>query len=360
MMQVMRAVLLCLMVLGFASQAKAQPRQWTDPDLGRGIAEGVATQDHIWLRGSLGKVVRFDRATSERQVVAENVRDMMAADGRLWVLAPEAQGGSFVLTDLRSSQPVPSPRDQERRIYLHASRDSEGEVIGLFAWPGADRPAILATRAVAVPEPGGWRRRDLPADLYTGGWIAAPSPEQIYVGYNRGEWGGGLRRIDLPSATISFVSEPSEALCGGVLNPACDPVVGVHADSASSGCVIVGSGIAHLSSSRSEVFRVCGSDISSVFSTPVPEVKDQWMMTTQPWPLHGLFETSEGWVGISRERYFLSRDGQVTEHPMPIFRDWSGIRISEEENGVLFIVSACCLGTSAGELYSTLAVPVSR
>jgi len=149
MMQVMRALLLCILVLSFASQAMAQPRQWSDPDLGRGIAEGVATQDHIWLRGSLGKVVRFDRATGERQVVAENVKDMMAANGRLWVLAPEAQGGSFVLTDLRSSQPAPSPRDQERRIYLHPSRDSDVRVGPARTGPPFWQPAPWPSRSPA-------------------------------------------------------------------------------------------------------------------------------------------------------------------------------------------------------------------
>ena len=82
------------------------------------------------------------------------------------------------------------------------------------------------------------------------------------------------------------------------------------------------------------------------------------MFSEQPWPLHGFAETDDGWIGISRDRYFRNRNGNVTEHAMPMFQGWSGIQISAESENVLFVVSSCCWGTEAGELYSTIAIPV--
>lgn len=90
----------------------------------------------------------------------------------------------------------------------------------------------------------------------------------LYVGMNAGEWGGGLRRIDLASGTAALVQEGKiQDLCGGILNAACDPVTGLAADPASSGCVLVATGLVHLLSSG-EVDRVCGTSVERVYRKP--------------------------------------------------------------------------------------------
>ncbi len=354
----MRALIVLLLAGFMAFSARAQ--DWNDTDLGRAVRTGVATRDHIWLLGETRKVVRFDRETGERAVVAEGVRDLLAHDEQLWVLIQADDGASFSLRDLRSDggETAPTGRaDPRNRLYLHPSETSEGEVIGLFVWPGQARPAILARRAIVVPTAEGWKRWAVAASLGQAARVATPDGRSVYVGYNHGEWGGGLRRIDVPAGAISFVSEPGDDICGGTLNQACEPVVGLFRDPGAPGCVIVGTGLSHLGMSFGRIHRVCGSTIRSVFVTPTPAKPDRWMMGPRPWPLDGLVETSDGWIGLSRDRYFRSRNNQVTEHPMPEFKAWSGLRISEERDGVLFLVSACCWGSGTAVLYSTLALP---
>lgn len=354
----MRALIAFLIVVSFAAPAAAQ--DWRDAELGQGIREGVATREHIWLLGSTGKVVRFVRRTGERETVAENVRDIAVDDGRLWALILADDTASYSLRDLRGpDQPSGQQAARAHRLYLHPAETSEGEAIGLLVWPGSDRPAVLARRALVTPTEEGWKRWRLAATLGPGGRIATPDGRSVFVGYNLGEWGGGLRRIEVSTGAVAFVMEAGDDLCGGRINPACDPVVGVFADRDQPDCVIVGAGISHMGLSRGDVYRVCGATITSLFSTPAPREPDMWMMSPQPWPLHGLFETSDGWVGVSRDRYFRSRGGAVEEHPMPAFKDWAGLKLSDEQEGVLFLVSACCWGSTANPtLYSTLVMPI--
>ena len=356
----MRALIVLLLAVFMAFPAQAQ--SWSDSDLGSRIRNGVATRDHIWLLGQTRTLVRLDRQTGDRAVVAENVQDLLPNGDSLWVLVQADDPASFSLRDVRVSGPegvLADRRDARYRLYLHPSETSEGEALGLFVWPGQARPAILARRAVVAPTTEGWKRWPVAASLGPAARIATPDGRSIYVGYNLGEWGGGLRRIDLPSGSISFVAGDSDELCGGAINPACHPVVGLFPDRRSGDCIIVGTGLSHMGSSHGAVYRVCGPDILPVFSTPTPAEPDRWMLGPRPWPLHGLFETADGWIGISRDRYFRNRDGRVEERPMPEFADWAGVRISEERDGVLFVVSACCWGSADHPtLYSALALPV--
>lgn len=354
----MRTLVLILATWLLALPVGAQ--DWRDPDLGNALREGLATREHIWLLGASGKVARFDRRTGEREIVAEKVRDLLPAGGKLWALIGADDGATWLLRDLRNPGPPSGEEATRLSLYLFPGEDSEGEPVSLVAWPGQDRPAVLARRMFLAPTAAGWTRSPLPATLNAHGHVAAGDANAIYVGYNRGEWGGGLRRIDVAQGAIVLVREASNDLCGGAINPACSPIVGLFRDPEQPGCVMVGSGIAHLGTSHGEVFRVCGDAITSVFKTPTPAVKDRWMMSPQPWPLHGFVETPGGWVGASRDRYFRSRGGRVEERPMPAFTDWSGLRISEEQDGVLFLVSSCCWGsTDSPTLYGALALPVT-
>ena len=359
----MRLLIASLLVLfTLAGRSEAMPRDWRDVDLGQAIIEGVADREHIWLRGSTRKVVRFVRATGERTVVAEDVVDLLPDDGRLWLLGQRTGTNLYYVVDLLDPVSAAGLGSSQRRgdRQLHPDELQEGQVLGLITWPGLERPAIVYQRGV-LPLSTGLRRQRFAASLSPHARLAAVDESSIYAGYNLGEWGGGLRRVDVTTGAIAFVSEQSEDLCGGALNPACDPIVGLFPDRARPGCVIIGSGISHLGLSKGHVYRVCGPNIEPIFSTPTPTVKDRWMMVPQPWPLDGLFEMPFGWIGTSRDRYFRSDRGHVEEKPMPEFRDWAGLRISDEQNGVLFVVSACCWGSSENPtLYRAIAIPIGE
>src|SRR5262249_11022002 len=66
------------------------------------------------------------------------------------------------------------------------------------------------------------------------------TPTSIFVGFNGGEWGGGLQRIDRNTGEVVPVerNETGE-LCGGPLNAACDPVNGIATSPWDPNCVVV-------------------------------------------------------------------------------------------------------------------------
>ena len=345
-----------------AGRGEAVAGDWRDADLGQAIIEGVADSEHIWLRGATGKVVRFERATGERTVIAEDVVDLLPDNGRLWLLGQRGGTNLYYVVNLLDPVSAAGLGAAQRRgdRQLHPHDYHEGQVLGLVTWPGLDKPAIVYQRGI-LPLSEGSRRQQFAASLSPNARLTAVDESGIYAGYNLGEWGGGLRRVDAASGAIAFVRRDGKEPCDGALNPDCDPIIGLFPDRATPGCLIVGSGLAHMGSSKGQVFRVCGSDIELVFSTPTPAVKDRWMMVPQPWPLDGLFETPDGWIGTSRDRYFRSIRGQVEEMPMPELRDWSGLRISDEQDGVLFVVSACCSGSADNPtLYRAIAIPVNE
>lgn len=306
--------------------------------MGRAIFEGYADHASLWLRGETGKVVRFDRTDGTRTIVAESVLDLMPDGTRLWVLRSGA-GGEGEICDLRSEQSEPV------RFYV-----GETPMISLFA-TGQDRPGVLTSTIAYRPAERDWVRKELAATL-TAGEVASDGLTALYVGLNRGEFGGGLRRVDLDTGTISIVSAQGDGLCGGALNPAYQPVIGLFPVPDRPGCVIVGTGLSHLGSSMGRIYRVCRDGICSEFNTPTPTLPDRWLLMPSPWPLDDLVPIHDGWVATSRGRFFRSRDGRVEERAFKPLHDWSGLRISHEQDGVLFVVGSCCWGGGAGQAHS--------
>lgn len=325
----------------------ALAEQWDDPDLGHSVIEGVADVDYLWLRGASGRLVRFDRRTGERMILGEGVIDLLPTNANLWALSKDQRSQDLTVTDLRSASPLIDP------FYV------QGEPIGLFLVERS-LPGVLTTRAFAILEGDDWVSQTLPSTLDDAGIVTSSTDGTIYVGLNRGEWGGGLRRID-PSGTISFVTTRGEDICGGLLNPNCDPVVGLFRDPDHDGCVLVGTGLAHMILSKGTVWRVCDGQISPLFSALKPEVPGYIHIPENTWAFSSLTQTNDGWIAVSQRRYFQAHgDSSVAEeHVIPQLSDWSGIRISAEDPSVLFVMRDCCWGLASNPTeFGVLAIPV--
>lgn len=352
--------LIFLLVLGVSTGARAEVRQepvsnpsrisafqaaqWRDPDLGRSILKGFASTDAVWLLGESGQVVRFDRRSGERFILARSVVDILPDGNRLWALSSREEQGE-ALRDLRAEEPT------------SFEVNAIGEPIGLFP-TGADRPGILTTRTVLLPSADGdWTRTRLAAVLDGANVTTSDGDGGVYIGSNLGEWGGGLRRVDVATGNIAFVTKSSEELCGGLINPECDPVVGAFPDPDHSACILTGVGLAHMSLRKGAVLRVCRGEITPVFSAPIPHAEGEFNVPGD-WPLYSLVQTRDGWIAVSEDRYFKMLAGEVVERPLPSLRDWSGLRLGEASDGALFVMSACCWGAVSNPTkFSVLAIP---
>lgn len=347
----MRMIILsALLVLTISGQAIAQAQMarqtWTDPDLGGAILEGVVKGENIWLRGASRKVVRFDRRTGDRTIAASDVVDLMADGLHLWALVALNEDESVVRDLLNANLP-------ERRVYF------EGSPISLFSTPSG--PGVLTTTMVLLPSAQGFTRRRPAASLEPYAHVSALTGDDLFVGYHKGEWGGGLRRIKVPTGTVSIVQEASDGLCGGRLNPECAPVVGIIRDSTNANCVLVGASLAHLSGRYGEVMRVCGDRITSIFSDQLPVTPNSIAIhPRQTWPFSGLVETDDGWVAVGQDRFARARGATVTMGEIPTLKPWSGLRISDPVDGVVFVQSACCWGSDTSVQYRVLALSVAQ
>lgn len=350
----MRAILLSTLAVfiltgpAMSQERKSEERRaahtWSDPDLGQALIEGVGVDRHLWIRGASRKVVRFDRETGERSVVAEDVIDILANGPHLWALIAVDENQN-VVRDLRQAESV------EKRVNF------EGSPIALFA---TDRgPGVLTTTTVLLPTSNGWSRRLMAAELSRQAHVSALTENALLVGYNRGEWGGGLRRVDVATGTVSFVREPGNEGCEGRLNPACSPVVGIISDPRNDECVLIGASLAHLSGRYGEVMRVCGNSIEPVFDDPLPIVPNSIVYRPgQTWPFSSLVATEEGWVAVGQDRFARFNDGAVAMHETPPLRAWAGLQVSAEVDGVVFVESACCWGGENFVQYRVIAIPI--
>ena len=350
----MRSILLAALALFmFVGQSTSQERTneerrsvrtWLDPDLGQALIEGVGTPQHLWIRGASKKVVRFNRETGERSVAAEDVIDILADGPHLWALIALNENES-VVRDLRQ------PDVAARRIYF------EGSPIALFATDAG--PGVLTTTRVMLPTPNGWSRRLIAGSLDPYAQVSSLTGDALFVGYNKGEWGGGLRRVDLSTGTVSFVREPGDDTCEGRLNPECAPIVGIVSDHQREECVLVGASLAHMSGRYGEVLRVCGSVITPVFADPLPVIPNSIEFRPgQTWPFDSLVVVNEGWVAVGQDRIAQSTNGVVTMRDMPSLQAWSGLQVSDEIDDVIFVEGACCWGSENFVRYRVIAIPV--
>lgn len=350
----MRLVFLpVVMALALVGIAQAQVRTdaerlplhtWVDPDLGPSIIEGAATEDALWLRGSSKKVVRFDRQSGERSTTATGVVDVLLDGPHLWALI-EVNANHSLVRDLWDE----SLPDLNIRF--------GGSPLALLPTPNG--PGVLTTTTLWLPDSDRWERRPLAALMESGPSASGMAGDEVFVGYNRGEWGGGLRRLDATTGTIAFMKEQSDRTCGGRLDPECAPVVGLLADADNEGCVLVGASLAHMSTRYGEVLRVCNDDITLVFSDPLPVAPNSIVNRLgQTWPFTGLVKTEDGWVAVGQDRFARARASAVTVGEVPALRSWAGLQISEPADGIIFVEAACCWGSETHVQFRVVAIPV--
>lgn len=339
----------------FSASASPQDRpQWDDPDLGPSIAEGVATERYIWLLGWNGGLVWFDRHNGERLLLGTRVQDILADAPHLWAVSILPDGSTFEVRDLRGAA-APLRGGEVSVDPLHLIRMPDGI-------------AILTSDAIFLPTSDGLSRQAL-ANPLDGWFLAAASRSgSVYAGGNFGEFGGRLSRLDPRTGEANRIVGMSAAdhddLCEGDFNPDCDPIVGVLPDPQHPDCVIAASGAFHMGMTHGKVYRVCGDDLTLTYQTPNrTPLLGRLLAPTDYWrdlsaPIESLTETRDGWIAVSTGRYFRMRGDQVSEHRMPDFHPWSGLYLSEEQDGVLFAVAACCNGPAFAPEYWTIAIPV--
>jgi len=133
------------------------------------------------------------------------------------------------------------------------------------------QPIVVGRRSVYAFDPAQrtWNQKPLtrPLQIQGGSIIANAAsplgaPDDAYLGFNAGEWGGGTWRVNLNSGQSDKIERrDNEELCSGPLNADCDPVTGIVPDPARPACVIAAIGLRHMLE-HGGLVRICGNEVT--------------------------------------------------------------------------------------------------
>lgn len=302
-------------------------------------AEGIATDDALWIRNHTGQAMRIDRATGARLLLAEGVVDILADGKHLWALAKRPDGAWHV-ADLRNAK--------------EPTRSVTQDVVPIALFSTSTGPAMLASNTVILPATDGWSVLPLSEPITEGAVAFSPSDKVLYVGYDYGEFGGGLRHIDLTNGQVTLIddSQPDE-LCTGLMNTACDPVVGIVASPQHPDCVLAGTSLHHLGMMDGAVVKACKQSLTPVFShklwSPLATLGRLLAGENQTWTFNSLVATHDGWVATGRTSYARASFAQGVASPKvkmsfyPRLETVGGLKASKDIDGIVFVEAVCCI-----------------
>lgn len=291
-------VAVAMLVLGnrYVTQ-EADPRGAENPDYSF-VSKVVTLKDTLWLTGG-GKLTALDlRDFSKKDFYEAGVIDIGLMDGELWlVVSSNADRPAVQLMTLNGTS------FETRRRIQFATHDLPSAIAF-----GTNDLVLISDRSLSVVSPtgGAVRRVQLSQEIGAFPFRAAVTSDgrNLYIGENKGEFGGGLRLINLKTGEVTLIERrDSGDLCAGPLNASCDPVTALLPDSANPACVIAAVGLAHLSLREGRILRVCGKDVEVVFEQPV-KLKHNIDGSD---PIYDLQLASNGvWAVGLRGLYFLS------------------------------------------------------
>jgi len=335
-----------------------------DPVLGERIAKGIAFDGRLWILGTMptprdasGGLVSFGISDYKRTVHFEGgVLDLAKSDHELWILRKGTENHRFVVSMWRGN------RFEDLSEFQLSAQDAP-----LALLRSADSPAVLSEGTVHYPaKDKTWHVVQLKGKLRSGVQVSVASPqegERIYVGFNVGEWGGGLQQVDLRTGAVTDVERrDTKDLCGGPLNRDCDPVTGVIPDPQNKECVLASVGLVHMGHSNGRILRVCDSRVTLLSEILIPGDKDKgnddkWGRTEA---FYGLAPSADdGFWGITYRALYLfdAAGNKKQEYTLPKLESVSGIRLSKALPQVIVLQTDVNWAVSTSG-YTPLVVPL--
>lgn len=329
-----------------------------DPVIGDAIAKAFVFGGKLWLRGVVlrgkdasGGLISLEMKDNSRQVhFKESVLDIASSGRDFWVLRHDSAKHLFIIT---------------------AWQDGHFEDRGEFSLPNGDEPiallasglpVVLSLKTVRILNSDNtWHVVELKGQPRSGVQVSAASAENgvIYIGIDRGEWGGGIQRVDLNSGVVTDIERrDAKGLCSGPLNKECDPVTGVISDPQNKECVLASIGLVHMFHSRGRILRICGERVELVTELSLSAHENNMWPNTKAF--YGLATgTGSGFWGITPgQLYYFDANGQkLNEYALPKLELVSGIHLSRALPGVIVLQTVLNWAVSTSG-YTPMVVPV--
>lgn len=250
-------------VVGPSVKAQAGHPDQERPD----IVKGAYHNQALYLLDDSGamQVWSEESRASRPFKVPGSVLSFCLMDKNLWA-ATKGQRGKSVMLWTRQLPSQSGPDGGEWQRVGSFTRNGGNEAVVLDC--SGIEPVLVAGNRANMPVSG--RAVELAGQMSTHPALVVSYVKDgmLWLGFNSGEWGGGLHRIRLSDGTVDSPSHIDPASpCGGRLNPHCDPVTGLAPDPANPKCMLATIGLVHMMS-RGSVVQVCGNDVSVIYAKP--------------------------------------------------------------------------------------------
>ena len=279
------------------------------------ISQVAFADGHLWILSDEGTLSRIDEGSDRQWRVSftDPVLDLRTQNGT-----------PIVITGKRPGAKVWTLHRWNGRGWT-AAMDIPAHEDGLIAVASSPTGVTLLTTASLIDVTAGrrqetrvyWPAKISPYPLTS----MLPQPQRVLVGFNGGEFGGGLWSIDRKSGKVTGIdgSRPEEP-CRGPLE--CDPITALSPKPADPDCAFVAIGLVHMLQ-RGRIDEVCDKTARTVYEVPV---KDDYHSTE---PFFSLVIVESNVLAVGRHGiYQLERDGGASVSPMPPFQRIGGLDVS--------------------------------
>lgn len=299
------------------------------------IIRAVFANDRLWLMhddGSLASL-RPDQAEPERVSTPGKLVDICKSGGRLVAIVDDGHNH----WNLQQRSP--------EGWAVWASVRSEGDALAAIDCRRDDVGITVVTNRRLLEVDGKTVRsvklkEELQPPFVNGTALAAG--DAVWVGFNVGEWGGGLRRITRTDGTVESIEENrSGDLCGGPLNTACDPVNGIVVAPWNPSCVVAAIGLVHFMA-HGRIIEVCGKDVQRLYFKALdPQPPGGTLDDGEPSstiPFFGLNRTNSTLWAVGVDGLYRFDGKRAPEfRPLPDFEKKGGYWVSFEVPGITLV-----------------------
>ncbi len=297
-----------------------EPRRADQDDF---LTRAVFADGRLWMRSDAGVLfsVAPGQVTVDEQRLGGAVLDLCVAGKDLYAVTwgwrqwtVLKHGASGWTTEARVA------KGSDAFVGLGCSAEAlavvEEDQMTLLPFGAPPRKVRLSTRI-----DGGFSTALLMAD----GWL--------FVGANRGEFGGGLVRVRIADGRVARIAERGGGTCAGLVDEECHPIHGLAPVPWKPGCIAAAIGLVHMFMSEGRLVEVCGDQMRELLRVPLSNEPQGPAVA-----FFGLTAMGGSLVAVAGEGVYRVREREVRREALPTFREVGAFRVSIGRPGGLALV----------------------